>query len=88
MRPSKNCRSLKTRQRRGRRVLLLRGSGSWCRRCRRKLSGVVWKRNAVLWRRRRRYLWLLSLECFGQRLGFRLCRGINLRADAIFMLFI
>jgi hypothetical protein len=80
--------SLKTRQRRGRIVLLPRGSGSWCRRRRRKLSGVVWKRSAVLRRHWRRYLWLLILRCFGQRLGFRLCRGINLRADAIFMLFI
>jgi hypothetical protein len=41
MRPSKSCRSLKTRQRGGRRVLLPRGSESWCRRRRRKLSDVV-----------------------------------------------
>jgi hypothetical protein len=88
MRPSKNCRSLKTRQRRGRKVLLPRGSGSWCRRHRRKPSDVVWRHNAVLRRRRRRYLRLLSLECFGRRLSFRLCRDINLRAYAIFILFI
>jgi hypothetical protein len=73
MRPLKNCRSLKTRRRRGRRVLLPRGSGSWCRRRQRKFSDVVWKRNAVLRWRRRRYLWLLSLGCFGRRLSFRLC---------------
>jgi hypothetical protein len=49
---------------------------------------MVWRHNAVLRRRRRRYLRLLSLGCFGRRLGFRLCRGINLRADAISILFI
>jgi hypothetical protein len=81
-------RSLKTRQRGGRKVLLPRGSGSWCRRRRRKLSDVVWRRSALLRRRRRRYLRLLCLGCFGRRLGFRLCRGINLRAYAIFILFI
>jgi hypothetical protein len=41
MRPSKSCQSLKTRQRGGRKVLLPRGSGSWCKRRRRKLSDVV-----------------------------------------------
>jgi hypothetical protein len=41
MRPSKSCRSLKTRRRGGQRVLLPRGSESWCRRRRRKLSNVV-----------------------------------------------
>jgi hypothetical protein len=72
MRPSKKCRSLKTRQQGGRKVLLQRGSGSWCRRRRRKLSGVVWKHSVVLRRHRQRYLRLLSLGCFGRRLGFRL----------------
>jgi hypothetical protein len=41
MSPSKSCRSLKTRQRGGQRVLLPRGSESWCRRRQRKLSDVV-----------------------------------------------
>jgi hypothetical protein len=41
MRPSKSCRSLKTRQQRGPRVLLPRGSRSWCRRRLRRLSDVV-----------------------------------------------
>jgi hypothetical protein len=61
---------------------------SWCRRCRRKLSDVVWRRSVVLRRRGRRYLRLLSLGCFGRRLGFRLCQGTNFRADAIFIHFI
>jgi hypothetical protein len=41
MRPSKSCRSMKTRQRGGQRVLLPRGSESGCRRRRRNLSDVV-----------------------------------------------
>jgi hypothetical protein len=44
MRPLKSCRSLKTRQGRGQRVLLPRGSESWCRRHRMKLS---WFRGAT-----------------------------------------
>jgi hypothetical protein len=40
MRPSKNFRSLKTRRRGGRKDLLPRGSESWCRRRRKKLSDV------------------------------------------------
>jgi hypothetical protein len=43
-----SCQSLKTRLRGGRKVLLRRGSGSWCRRRRRMLSDVVWRRSAVL----------------------------------------
>jgi hypothetical protein len=69
--PSQSCPSLKTRQRGGRKVMLPRGSGSWCRRCRRMPSDVGWRRSAVLRRRRQRYLQLLSLGCFGRRLGFR-----------------
>jgi hypothetical protein len=38
---SKSCRSLKTRQQGGQRVLLPRGSESWFRRRRRKISDVV-----------------------------------------------
>jgi hypothetical protein len=49
---------------------------------------VVYRRSAVLRQRGRRYLWLLSLRCFGRRLDFQLRRGTGLRADAIFMLFI
>jgi hypothetical protein len=48
MRPSKNCRSLRTRPQEGRKVLLPRGSGSWCRRRRRMPSDVDWRRSAVL----------------------------------------
>jgi hypothetical protein len=66
---------------------LPRGSVRCCRRRRRKLSDVVWRRSAVLRRHGRRYLRLLRLGCFGRRLGFRLCRGIDLKADAIFILF-
>jgi hypothetical protein len=77
-----------SRQRGGRRVLLPRGSRSWCRIHRRKLSDMVWRHNTVLRRCRRRYLRLLSLGCFGRRLGFRLCLGTNSRVDAVFMLFI
>jgi hypothetical protein len=40
----------------------------------------------VLRQRGRRYLRLLSLGCFGRRLSFRLRRGMDLGADAIFML--
>jgi hypothetical protein len=86
MRPSKSCRSLKTRQRRGLRVLLPRGSGSWYRRRRRRPSDVAWRRSAVLRQHGRRYLWLLSPGCFGQKLGFRWRRGMDLGADAIFTL--
>jgi hypothetical protein len=43
MMSSKSCRSLKTRQRGGQKVLLPRGSESWCRRRRRKLSNVVFR---------------------------------------------
>jgi hypothetical protein len=49
--------------------------------------GLEARRSAALRRRGRRYLRLLSLGCFGRRLGFRLCRGINFRADAIFILY-
>jgi hypothetical protein len=49
---------------------------------------VVYRRSAVLGQRGRRYLRLLSLECFGRRLGFRLHQGTNLGADTIFILFI
>jgi hypothetical protein len=41
MRPSKSCRSLKPRKRRGQRVLLPRGNENWCRRRQRRLSDVV-----------------------------------------------
>jgi hypothetical protein len=88
MRSSKSCRSLKTRQRRGPRVLLPSGSGSWCRRRWRRTSDVAWRRSEVLRRRGRRYLRLLSPGCFGRRLSFRLRRGMGLGADAIFALFI
>jgi hypothetical protein len=86
MRLSKSCRSLKTRQRRGPRVLLPRGSGSWCRRCWRRPSDVAWRRSVVLRQRGRRYLQLLSRGCFGRKLGFRWCRGMDLGADTIFTL--
>jgi hypothetical protein len=55
----------------GRRVMLPRGSGSWCRRRRRMPSDVDWRCSVVLQWRRRGCLQLLSLRCFGQRLGFR-----------------
>jgi hypothetical protein len=88
MRPSKSCRSLKTRQQRGLRVLLPRGSGSWYRRRRRRPSDVAWRRSVELRQHGRRYLRLLSPGCFGQKLGFRLRRGMDLGDDAIFALFI
>jgi hypothetical protein len=88
MRPSTSCLSLTTRQRRGPRVLLPRGSGSWCRRRRRRPSDVALRRSAVLRQRGRRYLRLLSPGCFGRRLGIRLRRGMDLGADAIVILFI
>jgi hypothetical protein len=49
---------------------------------------VAWRRSAVLRQRGRRYLRLLSLGYFGRRLVFRLRRGMDLGADANFMLFI
>jgi hypothetical protein len=51
--------------------LLPRGSGSWCRRLRRMPSDVDWRRSVVLLRCRRGCLRLLSLGCFGRRLGFQ-----------------
>jgi hypothetical protein len=51
-------------------------------------SPAAKRRSAALWRRGRRYLRLLSLGCFGRRLGFWLRRGMGLRAYAIFILFI
>jgi hypothetical protein len=71
MRRSRSCRSLRIRRQEGRRVLLPRGSGSWCRRRRRMLFDVDWRRSVVLQRRRQGCLRLLSLGCFGRRLGFR-----------------
>jgi hypothetical protein len=53
MRLSKSCRSLRTRRQGGRKVLLPRGSGSWCKRRRRMPSNVGWRRSVVLQRRRR-----------------------------------
>jgi hypothetical protein len=41
MRPLRSCRSLKARRWRGQKVLLPRGSESWCRRRRRRLFDVV-----------------------------------------------
>jgi hypothetical protein len=49
---------------------------------------MVERRSAVLRQRERRYLRLLSHWCFGPRLDFRLRRGMDLGADAIFILFI
>jgi hypothetical protein len=45
---------------------------SWCRRRWRMLSDVDWRCSVVLQRRRQGCLRLLSLGCFGRRLGFRL----------------
>jgi hypothetical protein len=70
MRRSRNCRSMSDR-RGGRRVLLPRGGGSWCRRRWRMPSDVDWRRSVVLQGRRRGCLRLLSLGCFGRRLGFQ-----------------
>jgi hypothetical protein len=55
--------------------MLPRGSGNWCRRRRRMLPIVDWRRSVVLQRCRRGCLRLLSLRCFGRRLVFQMRRG-------------
>jgi hypothetical protein len=52
MRRSRSCRSLRIRRQGGRRVLLPRGSGSWCRRCQRMLYDADWRRSVMLQQRR------------------------------------
>jgi hypothetical protein len=71
MRRSRSCQSLSDR-RGGRRVLLPRGSGNWCRRRRRMPSDVDWRRSVLLRRRRQGCLRRLSLGCFGRKLGSQL----------------
>jgi hypothetical protein len=65
MRRSSSCRSLRGDRRGGRRVLLPRGSGNWCRRRRRMPSDVDWRRSVLLQWRRQGCLRRLSLEYFG-----------------------
>jgi hypothetical protein len=67
----KKCPPTWIRRQGGRKVLLPRGGESWCRRSQRMPSDVDWRRSVVLQRCRRRCLQLLSLGCFGRRLGFR-----------------
>jgi hypothetical protein len=55
MRRSRSCRSLSDR-RGGRRVLLRKGSGNWCRGRRRMPSDVDWRRSVLLQRRRQECL--------------------------------
>jgi hypothetical protein len=71
----RSCRTLRIRRQGGERVLLPTGSGSWCKRRRRMLSDMDWRRSVVLQQRRRGCLRLLSLRCFGRSLDFQLRRG-------------
>jgi hypothetical protein len=55
--------------------LLPRGSGNWCRRRKRMLSDVDWRRSVLLHWRRQGCLRRLSLEYFGRKFGSQRRRG-------------